>query len=186
MAKAEPEITPQTAVRKRMMFVTQDDFYFLTYNLIILLDQLDCKKADKVFVDIRKIAFLIDFISDHSLAMLIARGKELDGEVRASDKNTLNNCYSKGKDRVPFVNRLAYALEKKQFITIVADQENKTIGAYLNPDNLPKGFISTEMFDNEIKNVGLIKSTFSRIRTTSLSAFLENVFRSNGVSTWLD
>lgn len=186
MTKPESDLTPQVAIKKRIMFVTQDDFYFLTYNLIILLSQLECIKAEKVFLDIRKIAFLIDFISDHNLALLLARGKALDGNVRAADKNVLNNCYSKGKERVPFINRLAYALEKKGYITIVPDQEDKTIGAYLNLDRLPSGFTSAEMFDNEIKNVALIKGSYSRIRTTSLDTFLENVFRNNGVSTWLD
>lgn len=60
----DKETTPVAngSAKKRLMFVTHDDFYFLTYNLILVLSALECTSKDKVFTDLKKIAYLIDLI----------------------------------------------------------------------------------------------------------------------------
>lgn len=61
----------QTSIRKRLMYVTQEDFYFLTYCLLLILKQIGCTKEDKLFKDIRKLAFCVDLVSDSELILLL-------------------------------------------------------------------------------------------------------------------
>lgn len=87
---------------------------------------------------------------------------------------------------MPFVIRLSYALEKKGYVTIIANQEDKTSDIFLNLEKLPIDFTKSELFQSEKENLKLVREAFSRVRTVSLATFLGNLFRKNGVATWLD
>lgn len=186
MDKETAPPTEKEPAKKRLMFVTHDDFYFLTYNLIFILFSLECMSKEKAFLDIKKIAYLIDLISDNYLATLIRDAVKKDLPVSEHGRSLLSKAYSKSKDRVPFINRLAYALERKGYVSIVANQEERTSDIYLNRDKLPPDFLKSELFKSEKENIKLIREAFSRIRTVSLDTFLNNLFRKNGVATWLD
>lgn len=178
--------TTRDSAKKRLMFVTHDDFYFLTYNLLLVLLTLKCTKMEKAFVDVKKIAFLIDLISDNYLATVVRNAVKKELPVSNYGQELLSKSYSKSKDRVPFINRLAYALEKKGYVTILANQEEKTSDIFLNVDMLPSEFLKSDLFKSEAENFKLIQEAFSRVRTVSLKTFLNNLFRKNGVATWLD
>lgn len=176
----------QLSVRKRLMYVTQEDFYFLTYCLLLILKQLNCVKEVNQFKDIRKLAFCVDLISDNNLISILLNYKEKTITPLAAEKEQLSNAYIKGQNRLPFLNRLIFSLEKRKFITIVTEPSSKILGVYLNILEIPDTFFDEELFEGEIVHISLLKKVSTKIRTTSLSAFLEAIFVKNGVHTWLD
>jgi hypothetical protein len=180
-------VDPQRdSTRKRLMFVTQEDFYFLTYNIIVILKTLGCIKEEKSFLDGRKLAFLVDFSSNNYLANELRRSSEENVLLNKQDKDVFYQAYTKGRARLPFVNRLLYSLENKKIITVKPDQEKKRLNIYLNDSAEIKKLVESGLFENEFVNAKIIQEAYSRIRSTSLDAALDNIFRKRGVETWLD
>jgi hypothetical protein len=125
-------------------------------------------------------------VSDNYLAKLIGHASTRDEVLVESDKAKLKRVYSKGKERLPFINRLTFALERKGFLRVLPTSDSKVVSVCLLKENMPGAFFDEHLFANEFQNIELIKSAFSRVRTVSLETFLENLFRINGVPTWLD
>ena len=65
MKKGYMMIKSRKSAKKRMMFIQREDYNFLTYNFLILLNELNCVSEDKRFNDFRKIAYLVEFISNN-------------------------------------------------------------------------------------------------------------------------
>lgn len=178
------ETSPENDAKKRLMFLTEEDFYFLSYNCLLLLAHLKSKSADEAFHDIRKLSYLIEFVSNSYLAKIISEKSE-NSYLSPRDKSELAKVYKKARDRLPMMNRLLHSMEKKGILSLVPNREKNTIDAFLVEQSLPKGFISAELFKSERNNLaGITKGR--RIRTCSLNALLESIFRKNGVATWLD
>jgi len=180
------ESTPPTTARKRLMFLTQEDFYFLTYNSLILLSGLGSTTKNKSLKDMRKLAFLIDFVSSPYLTALMSKSTQDDTNLPEQDKAALASAYARAKDRLPFVNRLVYALEKRSLVSTQQDLETKTVNVFLQSTDLSETFINSELFEFERKNIQELLVTIPRVRTLSLSTLLERLFRNHGVVTWLD
>ena len=51
------------SVKKRIMFIKDEDYYFLTYHIFIILDWFNCYSKENLFVDCRKLPYLIYFLS---------------------------------------------------------------------------------------------------------------------------
>jgi hypothetical protein len=73
----------QTA-KKRMMFIQTEDYNFLTYNLLIFLDEMKCHNENSKFQDFRNIAYLIDFISKSA-------------DLESYEKHELHDIYFKAQ-----------------------------------------------------------------------------------------
>ena len=62
--------------RRRMMFVAGEDFYFLAYTTLLILDNLKCTTSSNSFSDLRKVAYLADLLgSDADLGLALATTK---------------------------------------------------------------------------------------------------------------
>jgi hypothetical protein len=181
----ERELHGKDKARKRLMFVTQDDFYFLTYNLFVLLREYDCISPETAFKDIRKLGYLIDFVSDSNTCTALVRALE-SNLFREDDKQQFSRAYVKGRERMPFINRLVFAFEKKGLVSTVTEDEKRTISVFINQQQLPANFERSPLFSAEIENAKLLRKALPRLRSVSLSTLLENVFRAHGVTTWLD
>ena len=176
----------ELAAKKRLMFVTQEDFYFLTYNLMISLHGMECDSDKKELKDYRKLAFLIDFVSDQYLNAVIFHALREGSGLSGNDKTILESAYTKGRDRLPFVNRLIHTLEKNKLIKVDQNNESKEMNIYLTSTDTSNKFFNSDLFTTERNNVEKLILAMPKLRTLSFSKLLEKLFRDNGVTTWLD
>ncbi|MGB5919272.1 hypothetical protein [Arcobacter sp.] len=161
-------------VKKRMMYTTNSDYYFLTYNLLVILDYYGCTSSDKMFHDFRKISFLIDFSSNSRLHKLLQ--KKETNTLYGEDMDLLRSSYSKSLLRIKEVRKIIYALTKRNILHV----SNTNI--YLNKESIPKNFFDKKLFCNEYHNLKNTKN--KRLRTMKYSSFLESLYANNGVSLW--
>lgn len=166
-------------VKKRMMFIKSEDYYFLTYSIIILLDTLACTDKQRYFLDYRKLSYLIDFISNRKLVYLLEKEKLNDEEIRI-----MTNVYSSGILRVKEINKLLYSLDKKKIIHLKKDTKSDRIDVSLLRDQIDKDFIDKQLFEYELRNSLKLKAILKRLSGLKYETLTEKLFIEKGVKIW--
>lgn len=165
--------------KKRLMYIQSEDFYFLTYNTIILLKVLDCTNGKRYLKDYRKISFLMDFISNPYYVSF------LDKEIlSASDLRELTQLYSNGILRLKELNKLYYTLDSRKIIKLEKKENSDEFNISLNIDNVACDFIDNELFEIEFKNSKIIKSRIKRLSALTLDSLKQKLFIDKGVKAW--
>ncbi len=84
-----PSAENSIAAKKRIMFIHGEDFNYLAYHVIVLLDTLKCDSASRPFKDHRKLAFLMDLVSSLHLAPMLVRRARLDSRLSTRDTRAI-------------------------------------------------------------------------------------------------
>ena len=172
------------SVKKRMMYTKGDDFYFLTYNLLVLASELKCTSEKVKFVDHRKAAFMLGLVSDPWISQLLFQMKGSKRRPSNSDRAELAKKYADGSARIHLLTRLLFASERKGIVSLYPGTRGHSIDFSINVEKLPEKFIANPIFDMEKSNVSLLRKVMSDIRTAKLASVLERFFGDNGVQTW--
>jgi hypothetical protein len=170
--------------KKRLMFIKGEDFYFLTYNIIILLKVLGCTSHDKTFKDYRKLAFLVDFSSDWSL-LNILRSYPSGRYINYRDKEMLTRSYSSGLVRINEILKLLFALEKQGLIGIEKNTVNSQLDVFLKKEALPASLFEHNIFKLELDNTEMLKRVVPRLSVIKLETLLSSMYYNYGITKWV-
>ena len=176
--------TTREQVKKRMMYTKGDDFYFLTYNLLVLASELKCTSEQKKFVDHRKAAFLVGFVSNPWSSRLVLQTRQSNRLPSNSDRADLAKIYADGSARIHLLTRLLFASERKGIVSLYPGTRGHSIDFSVNMETLPNAFLTNPIFEMEKTNISLIRKVMSTIRTAKFDTFLQRFFVDNGVQTW--
>jgi len=168
-------------VKKNLMYLSGEDFYLFCYAIFVVLDSLNCKNG-KFFKDYRKLAFLIEFLKDENLNLIIS--KETEKSLNPIDKDYLFHSYSTGLSRRSEILKLLFMLEKKNFVILKKSNIRSFVDVTLNKDHIPDNFFNEKMFSKEYMNINSFKKTIKRLSTLKLETMLEKIYDEHGVSTW--
>jgi hypothetical protein len=173
-----------TAAKKRIMFIKGEDFNFLAYHVLIVLDAFRCNSKERLFKDHRKLAFLPDLISSTSLTAILLRRKRLQSSLSARDAHLLATAYANGASRRHLVARVISALAQRGLLSIEKAEDGVAHDLWLNRDQVPKSFLDSDVYLVERENIEHLLQISNRIRTVSLETFLDRFFGDHGVHTW--
>ncbi|MGO2391282.1 MAG: hypothetical protein ACTH69_04225 [Halomonas sp.] len=167
--------------KKRLMYLSAEDFYLYCYSVLVILDFLGCHDG-KYFRDYRKLAFLTDIISDDKTVYVVSLpfGKKLNPK----DYECLLDSYSNGLIRRSEMLKLLFVLEKKGYV-ILKRGKTQEIDVTLAKNNLPNGFLNKEIFDSECKNIKTVSNKVGRLASLTLDTMLNKIYVENGVRTWV-
>ncbi len=168
-------------VKKRLMFVKGEDFYFLTYNIYIFLDFLNCNSESERFRDYRKLAFIIDFIADTNLTNVMRKDSL---HYNINDRDLLNRSYANGLIRLNEILKLLFALEKHKIVTLFKDPSGSTLDVFLNKEHTPPDFLDEELFKIEKQNVAKIKAYIPKVKSLKLDTLLSKLYYNYGIKQW--
>lgn len=167
--------------KKRMMFIKSEDYNFLTYNIFIVLNGLDCVEGKSSLRDHRKISFLIDFISNGKLIDIIDKqSKNPNSKINEVDKELLSQSYTDSLLRIRTINQLVFTLTNEGFITIT-DKKLDKLSICLNKQRIQKEFLKGEIFKIERNNINRLKTIVQRISILDISTMLSNLYYNNGI-----
>lgn len=154
-----------------MMFIQGEDYNFLTYNFLILLNELNCVSEDKKFNDFRKIAYLIEFISNN---ITIEDYTEIE----------LSNIYLRAQLKKKLLSHLIIVLKNKQYLEMSLNPTHRTLDVWINKEKIPNDFFNSEYFSQEILNIQKLKK-FAKISSNQkLKTMIDNLYTNRGVLTW--
>lgn len=166
--------------KKRIMFILGEDYYFITYSILIMLKYFKAIDSKHTFKDIRKINLVLDLISNNEALYILERAIKF--KFNCKDLPILENCYSNYLKRTPIFNRIIYILNHHKYITI---HKNGLIDdVNINVDVIDKEFFDNELFKDEIDNIKILKSLFKQINRMKYNSLLDRIFTNNGVLTW--
>src|SRR5690554_7704158 len=103
------------STKKRLMYLSGEDFYLYCYSVFVILDFLGCRDG-KYFRDYRKLAFLTDIINDDKAVYVVSRS--LGETLNPKDYECLLDSYSNGLTRRSEILKLLFVLEKKGYVSL--------------------------------------------------------------------
>ena len=168
-------------IKKRLMFSSSDDPYYMCFWILITLDRLG-KRNGSYFNDSRKLLFIILLLSDTKTFDSIIKSTEFNASKQ--EKEILYESYKDGVTQITRFNSLLITLEKRGLITLRKSKSLDTLDLTLNKDVIPKEFFSKKEFGNEYEKIKKLKSSVERITALSLDTFIERVYKNNCVKTW--
>ncbi len=136
-------------VKKQIMFSLENDYYFITYNLIYILYVMRCTSEKRPFRDYEKLSYMIPFISDDALLQVLGKEKVPFKEERRKLKEIYINSRMKQKLILLIIN----ALEKKGYVSIRKREKTDTLDLWLNTDRIPNVFVDQNLYQYEITNI---------------------------------
>ncbi|GBC63428.1 hypothetical protein DENIS_4422 [Desulfonema ishimotonii] len=169
--------------KKRLMYLSGEDFYLYCYSILVILDSLGCHDGnDKYFRDYRKLAFLIDIISNDKNVYVISHavGKELNPK----DYECLLDSYSSGLTRRSEILKLLFVLEKRGYVVLKRGRKIQEIDVMLRKNNLPDNFLGEPIFESEYKNIKSVSQKVRRLASLTLETMLKKIYVDNGVKIW--
>ncbi|MBB6285667.1 MULTISPECIES: hypothetical protein [unclassified Pseudomonas] len=168
------------AIKKRIMFSPDYDFYFTTYALLVSLDALGCKKG-RYFKDYRKLAFLVEFATEDKLVSILERpdGKDLN----RIDKEYLFKSYTNGLSRRSEILKILFRLEKSGFVILRKGDINSLVDVSLS-ELIPKSFFDKNFFHSEYSNVRRTTAQIKQLTRLTLDTTIQKIYEAHGVKTW--
>ena len=168
------------STKKRLMYLSGEDFYLYCYSVFVILDSLGCRDG-KYFRDYRKLAFLTDIISDDKTVYVVSHSS---GEkLNPKDYERLLDSYSNGLTRRSEILKLLFVLEKRGYVSLNRGKAQE-IDVALTKENLPSDFLSINFFDSESKNIKNVAKKVGRLASLTMDTMLNKIYAENGVKTW--
>lgn len=169
------------STKKRLMYLSGEDFYLYCYSVFVILDHLGCRNG-KYFRDYRKLAFLTDIINDDKTVYVVSRST---GEkLNPKDYECLIDSYSNGLTCRSEILKLLFVLEKRGYVSLNRGKAQE-IDVTLVKENLPHDFLSNNVFEAECKNITNISKKVGRLASLTLDTMLNKIYVENGVRTWV-
>lgn len=153
------------SAKKRMMFVQNNDFNFLSYMVLLTLEKLSCTSEKKPLIDYRKIAFIANMIF-------------------WKNKTDWNKIYYESQISIKTLDMIIQSLDKKGVVSVKLNDKRKTVDVWISDRTLSKLFLDEAMFAYELMRLEEIRVLDNRLRTSKLSTFLDNQFSRYGVKIW--
>lgn len=153
------------------MFIQREDYNFLTYNFLVLLNELNCVNYEKRFTDFRRVAYLIEFISTNI-------------DLETYDQIELSNIYLRAQLKKKLLSHLMITLKNKGYLEISLNATHKTLDVWINRETIPKDFFDKSFFQNEIGNIRKIKKIAKVTAKQKLKTMVDKLYSDRGVLTW--
>ncbi len=153
------------------MFIQKEDYNFLVYNIILILDTLECTNESKQFIDFRKVAYLVDMISSSK-------------DLNEFTQNELASIYSKAQLKKKLLSHVLIVLKNKNMLGVSLNRTRQTFDVWLKKDNIPDEFFNVELFEKEKENILQVKNNVRALNSSTIKTMVEKLFTSKNIMTW--
>ncbi len=168
--------------KKRIMYMSGEDFYFFTYNILLILKELGCTDG-RVFKDYRKLPYVVDVISDQHLLNILKRNNF--GRIKSPvDRRHLISSYTNCKIKTSEYLKLLFSLEKKGLIKLSSSKKSSQIDVSLNKESIAREFFKSEFFDKERENISTLKSEVQRMSSINFDTLIDKLYTAEADHKW--
>lgn len=171
-------------VKKRIMFNKDEDYYFITYNILIILKAFGCMDAKTKWTDYTKLSYILPLVADSTLLDLFIRYLDNYRVPPKEDIEILRETYFKSRLRIQLISSILFTLEANQLISLVKHEKRHTIDIWINQEKIPETLLKSDLFEVEIKNINKLRTAISRLKGLSSKTLLERLYTNNGVRVW--
>ncbi len=165
--------------KKRMMFVLEEDYYYITMKIISILQYMNC--INSKLVDYRKISYIISCTTDDETLKLFCKSIDDYNSLSIIERERLLDMYYKGSLNQPIVKRVLFFLEKKNIICIVKNHNYGCIDVNLVKNKHLKDIFINEYFKEDRQRINTFYKKYNRVRSVKYETFIFKVFGSSEV-----
>lgn len=169
--------------KKRMMFVLDEDYYYVTLKILSILYFIS--GFNKKFVDYKKISFIIEFCkSDYRLKLYEKALSNRNMDILEHEELTAIYCNANLNDSM--IQRVLYFLEKQSIIHMTKNDRFSCINLELVKSVELKSIFDSNILASEYKNINIIKYNMTRIASYKFDTFISKIYSKNEVEKWED
>lgn len=165
---------------RRLNHLVGEDFYFLSYNIIVALEVICPRGA--IFRDHRKLAHVIQFVSDARLLSILDRSKSKMIE-NAVDRELLFGAFTKAELVKREIYKLLLSLDRRAVISAVPATTPGSIDLSIRRD-VARTLTADDIFSEEVENASRLRLLVPRLAVMTLDTFLDRVYVKRGVRAW--
>ena len=169
--------------KKRMMFILEEDYYFITIKLLSVLLALGCDK--KPFEDYRKLGVIFEFIKTQENVSFFEKIMSQKADS-IFDHERVIKFFCDSKLNVSVIKRILFFLEKQGMVELQKSKKNSHIDVLLIVNKEIEELTKSDMLKEDVKRASIVIKTLPRIRSMKLSTLQERVFGYNEVAKWDD
>lgn len=167
--------------KKLIRFSNIYDYNFLLYNIILILNDLDCYE-NKYFNDHRKLPILIELLNSEKLRNIVISNINSNNVYSIDSQDLLYDLIGRAKYIRKQIIQLIVSLNRKGFFSIETKNDNLNIS--IPSKDMVRDLLCKDFFEEDINNIKLINSIIKRVRSTKYETFIDKLFDSKGVITW--
>jgi hypothetical protein len=168
--------------KRPLFFISGEDFYFVAYSILLVLEYLG--GSTKRINDHRKIAYLIQFLSDSRLIDLLERTQG-GGVANAADRELLFSSYTTSELHKREVFKIIFSMERRGFVRMQRTENPEVLDIALISDGIPQGFFENDSFADEKANSEKLKKLVPRLSLLTFETLLDRLYRDRGVRVWV-
>jgi len=164
------------------MFHLEDDYYFITYHVLLFLKVMGCVDSNSRLKDYSKLCYIVPFISNDLYLNILS--KQPDDEMPYSeDRKTLREVYLKSRLKRNLFSSIVFALHRKGLVSLDKPSNSTAIDIWLNPSS-ELSFLTEEDYDYETDNIRAFKRLHPRIKSLTTETLLKKLYTEKGVTVW--
>lgn len=171
-------------IKKKIMFSKEEDYYFITYNLLIILNTFNCTSINSKWTDYKKISYILPLVADSSLLGMYLRYLDEDSQPKKNDYELMRDTYIKSRLRLKLITSILFTLEKEDLVGIIKNEKRNTIDIWINREKISGKLLKSNLFSIESNNSLKLKKSIPRLRSIGTKTLLERLYVNNGVRVW--
>lgn len=169
--------------KKRMMFILEEDYYFITIKLLSILKALDCNK--KPFEDYRKLGIVLEAIKSEENIRFLQKLIH-HGQLNIFDNDKVIKFFCDSRLNVSIIKRVLFFLEKQNMVELTRSVKNSNIDVTLKESKAFNDLIEMKILDEDLNRCFTVRKLIPRIRSLKLETLQKKVFGYDEVSKWED
>ena len=166
-----------------MMFILEEDYYFITIKVLSILSVLECDV--KPFEDHRKLGIIFEFIKDEknfNFLQKLLNNSELD----LFDNERAIKIFCESKLDVSVIKRVLFFLEKQEMLELSRNIRNSNINVMLKRVDKFDELVNEGILDDDLERCRMVKRLIPRLRSLKLDTLQTKIFGYNEVEKWED
>jgi hypothetical protein len=169
--------------KKRMMFILEEDYYFITIKILSILKALECDK--KPFEDYRKLGIIFEFIkNEDNMSFLEKLLSYSSNDIFDNERAIKIFCDSRLE--VSVIKRVLFFLDKQEIIALARNKKNCNIDVNLKGTTELDELIDLGVLNEDLQRCRNVKRLLPRIRSLKLDTLQKKIFGYDEVSKWED
>lgn len=169
--------------KKRMMFILEDDYYFITIKILSILNALECDV--KPFEDHRKLGIIFEFVKDEKNFIFLQKLLQNDN-LDLFDNERAVKIFCESKLNVSVIKRVLFFLEKQQMLELTRSQKNSNINILLTKTDKFLELMDEDILSDDMERCMAIKKLIPRLRSLKLDTLQNKIFGYSEVTKWED
>ncbi|MCW6106303.1 hypothetical protein FDA95_12585 [Clostridium botulinum] len=167
--------------KKRMMFILEEDYYFITIKILSILKALECEV--KPFEDYRRLGIIFEFIKNDTNFYFfnkLIKGKKQD----IFDNEKAIKIFCDSKLDVSVIKRVLFFLEKQDIVKLQKNTKRSNVDVLLLNNKNINNLIKSGVLKDDLEKVLVIKRAIKRLRSLKIDTLQTKIFGYSEVTKW--